>query len=121
MRSIRLRPRLSADGLLAGVLDAGRRVDLADHAPVLLIGDRNEAVLGLEFRLERGALPREGEERLLDFLDQGWSEIVGVAVAGGREALGLVNGPALGAIADLALEHAEHALGGDGGGVRVLD
>src|SRR5258708_32038934 len=98
MRSIRLRPRRSADGLLAGVLDAGRRVDLADHAPVLLIGDRNEAVLVLEFRLERGALPREGEERPLDFLDQRRIEIVGVTVAGGRESLGLVSRPDLGAI-----------------------
>src|SRR5260221_12412351 len=104
MRSIRLRPRLSADGLLAGVLDAGRRVDLADHAPVLLIGDRDEAVLVLEFRLERGALPREGEERLLDFLDQGRIEIVGVAVAGGWEGLGLVNRPDLAAIDDVAVD-----------------
>src|SRR5262249_2060874 len=57
--------RLSAAGLLAGVLDPGRRVDLADHAPVLLIGDRDEAVLVLEFRLERRALPPEREERPL--------------------------------------------------------
>src|SRR2546430_14690420 len=103
MRSIRLRPRLSADDLVAGVLDAGRRVDLADHAPVLLIGDRDEAVLLLELRLERRALPREGEERLLDFLDQRRIEIVGVAVASGRESLGFVNRPDLGAIDDLAV------------------
>src|SRR5437016_13882250 len=103
MRSIRLRPRLSADGLLAGVLDAGRRVDLADHAPVLLIGDRDEAVLVLELRLEGRALPREGEERLLDFLGQRRIEIMGVAVAGGREGLGLVDRADLGGIDDLAV------------------
>src|SRR4051794_33977433 len=31
----------------AGVFHPGRRVDLADHAPFLLIGDRHETVLGL--------------------------------------------------------------------------
>src|SRR5260370_15562959 len=114
MRSIRLRPRRSADGLLAGVLDAGRRVDLADHAPVLLIGDRDEAVLVLEFRLERGALPREGEEPLLDFLDQSRIEIVAVSVACGRDGLRLINRPALGAIADLALDQPGQCTVSDG-------
>src|SRR5580700_766088 len=79
------------DRLFAGVLDAIGGIDLADDAPVFLIGDRYETVLFLEFRLQRRALPREGEERLLDFLDQRRIEIVGVAVAGGREGVGLVD------------------------------
>src|SRR5215510_7992252 len=46
---------------LASVFHAGRGVDLADDAPILLVGDRDEAVLGLELGLERRALPREAE------------------------------------------------------------
>src|SRR5689334_17395099 len=71
--------------LFTSVFDPGGLVDLADHGPVLLEGDRQEAVLFLELLLQRGAFPGEGEERLLDLLDQLRVEVVGIAVARGRE------------------------------------
>src|SRR4051812_11694543 len=41
--------------LFAGVFHAGCGIDLADDAPVFLIGDRHEAILGLELGLQRRA------------------------------------------------------------------
>src|SRR3954447_20929987 len=81
---------------LAAVFHARRGVDLADHAPVFLVGDRHELVLALELGLERRALPRERKERLLDLLGELRIEIVCDAVAGGRERFGFVDRPDLG-------------------------
>src|SRR5258708_1144750 len=67
--------------LFAGIFHSGRGIDLADDAPVFLIGDRHEAVLGLELGLQRRTLPREGEERLLDFRGERRIEIVRMTVA----------------------------------------
>src|ERR1700688_484368 len=96
MRNMRRRPSASecrtapikappGKTLLAGVFHAVRRVDLADHAPILLVGDRHKAIFVLEFRLERGTFPLECEESFLDFGNKFWIEIIDVAVAGGRE------------------------------------
>ena len=70
---------------LASVFDAGGLVDLAQNRPVFFVFDRDELVFLLELGLQRRALPREAEERLLDLLDQLRVEVVDVAVAGGRE------------------------------------
>ena len=64
-------------GLLAGVFDAVGRVDLADHVPVLLVGDGDELALLLEFLLQRGAFPIEGEERFLDLGRRAWDRDCG--------------------------------------------
>src|SRR5262245_46027777 len=101
LRSMSLTP---VAALFAGVFDPGRRVDLADHAPVFLVGDWHEAIFGLELGLQRRAFPREGEERILDLGGERRIEIVGVAITGGGEGLGLVDRPDLRLVDHLAIE-----------------
>src|SRR5882757_5894177 len=83
MRSIC--PPTCRDELLASVLDPGRLVDLAQNRPILLVFDRNELAFLFELGRERRTLPRKLKERLLDLLDQLRLEVVGIAVAAGRE------------------------------------
>src|ERR1051326_8360172 len=92
-------------GLFAGVLDPVRRIDLANDVPIPLVLDRDEAVLVLELGLQGRSLPRKGEERLLDLLDQCRIEIISVAVASGRKRLGFVDRSDLRAVDDVAVEH----------------
>src|SRR5690242_2807825 len=120
MRSMCVAPRRGLHASFAGIFHPGRRVDLADDAPVLLVVDRDEAVLLLELGLEARALPREGEERLLDLLDQLGIEIVGIAVARGGESLRLVDRADFCRIHHLAIDHPLHHLVGDRRRVIVL-
>src|SRR4249919_655555 len=99
MRSIRA--PCGCASLLAGIFHAARRIDLADHVPVFLVGDRNELVLTLELGLQRGTLPGEREEGLLDLCLERRIEIVRQAVAGGWEGLGLVDRTDLGLVHDV--------------------
>src|SRR3546814_10337998 len=78
--------------LLALVADARGLVDLADDVPVRFVVDRDELVLDGKFLLQGRALPLEREEGLLDLGDQLGMQVVGIAVARGREGLRLVAG-----------------------------
>src|SRR6185369_8107121 len=103
--------------LFTGVFHAACCVDLANDAPVFLVGDRHELVLTLEFRLQRRTFPGERQEGFLDLRLQCWIKIVRDAIASGRESLRFVDRTDLRLIHDIALEHAEHHFVGDRRGI----
>ena len=80
--------------LLARVRNAVRLINLADHGPVILEGDRNELFLTRfgELGLQRRAFPIEIVERIRNLFLQFRRQVIGRAKPGRRKGLRGVEG-----------------------------
>ena len=109
---------------LAVVFDAHGVVDIAHDLPMFLVGDWHEFLLrrlgDAELLQQIGPLPFEGEEGLFHFLRQLRLKVVDIAVACGREGLGLVQRDDLILPDHVAPRHAlDHRIG-DRGDRKIL-
>src|SRR6266702_2752329 len=119
-RCLLLLPFRERLGLALGFGIVGRLVewrsgllgDLAHDRPVLLVGDREEAVVAVEL-LDHLGRETEGEEAVLNLLGEIGLEVVRIGEGGGREQGALVDDPEIVAFDRASRRHPVEHVGGD--------